>query len=87
MDQICNSSGLEEACKSSWMDGETIDLHKINMYESNAYMRFISESLKIRYYWQFEWYCSKILLFSMKIWLTSTLVYILENCPEKWVNM
>ena len=62
MDRICNSSGLEEACKSSWMDGETIDLHKINMYESNAYMWFISESLKIRYYWQFEWYCSKIAL-------------------------
>ena len=47
MDRICNLGGLEEACKSSWMDGETIDLHKINMYESNTYMWFISESLKI----------------------------------------
>ena len=47
MDQICNSSGLEEACKSWWMDGETIDLYEINMYESNTYMWFISESLKI----------------------------------------
>ena len=35
MDRICNSSSLEEACKSWWMDSETIDLHKINMYESN----------------------------------------------------
>ena len=33
MDRICNLSGLEEAYKSSWMDSETIDLHKINMYE------------------------------------------------------
>ena len=47
MDQICKPSGLEKACKSSWMDSETIDLHKINMYESNTYMWFISESLKI----------------------------------------
>ena len=47
MDRICNSSSLEEACKSSWIDGETIDLHKINMYELNTYMWFISESLKI----------------------------------------
>ena len=31
MDQICNSSSLEEACQSSWMDGETIDLYEINM--------------------------------------------------------
>ena len=51
MDRICNLSGLEEACKSSWMNDETIDLHKINMYESNIYKWFISESLKIRYYW------------------------------------
>ena len=47
MDRICNSSGVEEACKSLWMDGETSYLHKINTYESNAYMWFISESLKI----------------------------------------
>ena len=50
MDQICNPSSLEEAHKSSWMDGETIDLHNINMYESNTcitYMWFTSESLKI----------------------------------------
>ena len=51
MDRICNSSSLEEACKSWLMDSETIDLHKINMYESNIYKWFISESLKIRYYW------------------------------------
>ena len=47
MDRICNLSGLEEACKSLWMDGETSYLHKINTYESNTYMWFISESLKI----------------------------------------
>ena len=47
MDGICNLSGLEEACKSSWKDSETINLHEINMYKLNTYMWFISESLKI----------------------------------------
>ena len=47
MDRIFNPSGLQEACKSSWLEGETIELHKINTCESNTYMWFTLETLKI----------------------------------------
>ena len=65
MDRICNPSGLEEAHKSSWMDGE-FDLHKINMYDMN---RIHTCDL-----YQNQWkYTITLIIWQLIIcWLTST---------------
>ena len=69
----CYRSCLLNKRRKCKTDGETIDLYKINKYESNTYMWFIWESLKIKCYFWTTLYrnCSlawKLLLTYKKKW-------------------